>query len=264
MNNEIKRNMVAAQIERLEKALRYTEKVVESAPDGRVVIRNKNGHPYLTSIIENNNGLRKEKCVKPDSEYAKAAINALYCKKLQSVLRKELSCLQRFDSQYNPEEKYQIYYNFPPELQKLIRPIFKDKAMLRAEWQGASFESNSYPIDQSHTLLTNRGESVRSKSEVIIANVLDQMGLAYKYECMYQFGSWQTAPDFTVFNERDGLLYYIEYFGMMDDAEYQRDALKKISRYQQTPDANRFIYIFESKDAPMNMKAIENLLRVYF
>ena len=51
---------------------------------------------------------------------------------------------------------------------------------------------------------------------------------------------------------------------MMDDAEYQRDALKKISRYQQTPDANRFIYIFESKDAPMNMKAIENLLRVYF
>ena len=50
----------------------------------------------------------------------------------------------------------------------------------------------------------------------------------------------------------------------MDDESYASDAFKKISLYYSSPDAARFIPVFEQSGAPMDINAIENLLRRTF
>lgn len=47
-------------------------------------------------------------------------------------------------------------------------------------------------------------ERVRSKSEVIIADILNQEGIPYRYECPLQLKGWgKVYPDFTVLSERE-------------------------------------------------------------
>lgn len=68
--------------------------------------------------------------------------------------------------------------------------------------------------------LTRRGELVRSKSEKIIANELDHMGLPYVYETPFEGRDGTVRyPDFTI-DRGDGRIILIEHLGMLDRADY--------------------------------------------
>ena len=69
---------------------------------------------------------------------------------------------------------------------------------------------------------TLSGELVRSKSEVIIANILYQSHVPYEYEAplFAPDGSWR-LPDFTI--HWQGRAYYWEHLGMLDVEEYEQD-----------------------------------------
>jgi hypothetical protein len=70
---------------------------------------------------------------------------------------------------------------------------------------------------------TTRGELVRSKSEVIIANLLDGLGLPYGYEQPFMGPDGSVRyPDFTVDDAESGRRLLIEHLGMMDRPDYVR------------------------------------------
>lgn len=79
---------------------------------------------------------------------------------------------------------------------------------------------------------TKDGTHVRSKSEVIISNLLAEAGLKYKYEekLPYKDGKW-IEPDFTVYH--DGKTYYWEHVGMLGKEDYDENWSKKIDIYNQ-------------------------------
>ena len=65
---------------------------------------------------------------------------------------------------------------------------------------------------------TSKGERVRSKSEVIIADVLNREGVPYRYEYpIYIKGIGKIYPDFTVLNIGIRKEMIWDHFGMMDD-----------------------------------------------
>jgi ATP-dependent DNA helicase RecQ len=74
---------------------------------------------------------------------------------------------------------------------------------------------------------TLSGDLVRSKSEVIIANILYQSGIPFKYEArLVGPDSEIRSPDFTV--EWQGKTYYWEHLGMLDVEDYNQEwELKK-------------------------------------
>jgi len=80
---------------------------------------------------------------------------------------------------------------------------------------------------------TRRGESVRSKSEVIIANLLHGAGLDYEYE--YRLigpdGSVR-YPDFRIEDAETGQVIYWEHLGMMNDPSYQERWEQKLIWYR--------------------------------
>ena len=69
---------------------------------------------------------------------------------------------------------------------------------------------------------TARGEAVRSKSEVIIANLLHAKGVDYRYEEPMEIDGITKYPDFTIEDDNTGETYYWEHLGMLGDRSYRR------------------------------------------
>ena len=81
---------------------------------------------------------------------------------------------------------------------------------------------------------THRGELVRSKSEVIVANALDAERIEYTYEQLLDLadGRGEVLPDFTVEDEATGETWYVEHAGMLDDDRYRHRWEIKLGRYR--------------------------------
>lgn len=79
---------------------------------------------------------------------------------------------------------------------------------------------------------TVKGDKVRSKSEVIIANLLADNGIDYDYEKKLEYadGGW-IEPDFTIKNE-DGTELYWEHLGMLGVESYDNRRLRKQDIYE--------------------------------
>lgn len=69
---------------------------------------------------------------------------------------------------------------------------------------------------------TSRGEAVRSKSEVIIANLLHARHVDYHYEHPLELGGVVKYPDFTIEDDAAGITYYWEHCGLLHDPAYRR------------------------------------------
>lgn len=70
--------------------------------------------------------------------------------------------------------------------------------------------------------LTARGDAVRSKSEVIIANMLHANKIDYLYESPLEFNGVIKYPDFTIEDDDTGITYYWEHCGLLHDTAYNR------------------------------------------
>lgn len=81
---------------------------------------------------------------------------------------------------------------------------------------------------------TERGEAVRSKSEVIVANILNHEGIDYQYEARLigADGSWR-YPDFSFEDDELGIQIYWEHLGMLSQPDYLERWEKKLSWYRE-------------------------------
>ncbi|KAA0889843.1 AAA family ATPase [Oryzomonas rubra] len=80
---------------------------------------------------------------------------------------------------------------------------------------------------------TSRGEMVRSKSEVIIADHLASAKIEYGYEQPLAFGGAPKYPDFTIEDEASGVTYYWEHCGMLHVPTYRRRWKEKLIWYKE-------------------------------
>lgn len=108
-------------------------------------------------------------------------------------------------------------------------------------------------------IVTNLGETVRSKNECLFANKLNELGIGYVYEMI--IGD-EIAPDFTVFIQND--VFYIEVLGMMEQEEYREKLQEKIEKYRRfniVPGENLVLIDMTRK---IDMRQIERILTGLF
>ena len=235
-------------------------------PPQRIHINKQNQYYYIytSNSYKHTAGSPKRKYIHKNTSIADTLINVKYCMEILPVLEKELGVLEYFKEHYKPENKYLVREIIPAVFRDRLNYMIKMPEETCSEWRKAAYSANPYPISTSQVFITKNGEHVRSKAELIIANMLFDMGLAYRYEAEFRVGNRVYYPDFTIMHPHSCELFYLEYFGMMDDEDYQSSALKKIAAYQKTDAAARFIYIFESRAAPMNTQSIQSLLTNIF
>ncbi|MFG2099903.1 AAA family ATPase [Micromonospora echinaurantiaca] len=86
-------------------------------------------------------------------------------------------------------------------------------------------------IDRGLVHRTDGGELVRSKSEVIIANLLRQLNAVYKYEEPFTGDDGRTVrPDFTIETDLGDTVYW-EHLGMLTDPRYATKWAEKKTWY---------------------------------
>lgn len=79
---------------------------------------------------------------------------------------------------------------------------------------------------------TSRGDAVRSKSEVIIANLLHGRRIQYHYEQPLELDGVVKYPDFTIENDNTGVTYYWEHCGLLHEPAYYRRWKEKQDWYR--------------------------------
>lgn len=102
---------------------------------------------------------------------------------------------------------------------------------------------------------TERGELVRSKSEVIIANMLYHMKVDYLYEEPLRGGDGSLRfPDFTIdLSAEMGIRVFIEHLGLLHDPDYRRRWEQKVEWYasnQITEEGGENGILIISRDGP--------------
>lgn len=77
----------------------------------------------------------------------------------------------------------------------------------------------------------HNGLKLRSRGEVVIAQVLDSLGLEYKYEPTIFIGDYKYSPDFAVYLPEFERCFFIEFLGMLDKYDYAAKNSSKIYSY---------------------------------
>lgn len=151
------------------------------------------------------------------------------------------------------------------EFRKLLSSNFSPDNISLANWATAPYNKNT---NHPETLKYKTSSSyfVRSKSELIIDNMLTLNKIPFRYECCLDLNGIIVYPDFTIKHTKTEKIYYWEHFGMMDDPSYAQNAISKLQNYIAHgiyPTIN-LIITFETKDNPLNIDMIENIIKFYF
>lgn len=188
-----------------------------------------------------------------------------YDQKLLFSIEKELYAIQKYITSLPLLVAEDIYDRLHIERQKLLVPIYEPDELFVENWKSVQYEGKIFN-EFMPEFYTSMGQRVRSKSEIIIADMLDQKEIPYRYEYpLYLNGYGQIYPDFTTLNVRTRKEFIWEHFGMMDDPIYVENALQKITTYEQNgffPGEN-LILTFESKQIPPNNKILLLLIDKY-
>ena len=92
---------------------------------------------------------------------------------------------------------------------------------LAAESNSRSFKSNYY----------HKGIQMRSRAELLVAEVLDELNMQYKYEPAIEFNGTVYNPDFIVYIEAIDSCFIIEVLGMTDSQDYWYKNISKFTDY---------------------------------
>ncbi len=112
---------------------------------------------------------------------------------------------------------------------------------------------------------TARGELVRSKSEVIIANALYYHHLEYVYEPKLILDGIVKRPDFKVVDDDTGEVWYWEHCGLMDDPRYKKRWNDKKAFYQKNgiEEGKNLIVTFD-EDGALDSRKVERIIEETF
>ncbi|RAK15236.1 ATP-dependent exoDNAse (exonuclease V) alpha subunit [Anoxybacillus vitaminiphilus] len=116
---------------------------------------------------------------------------------------------------------------------------------------------------------TTRGELVRSKSEVIIADLLHANGINYLYEEPLKLGGTIRYPDFTIEDDDLGITYYWEHCGMLSNLEYRKRWEAKLEWYRShnilpIEEGGNLIVTMEAENGGIDSKKIQQLISSLF
>lgn len=112
---------------------------------------------------------------------------------------------------------------------------------------------------------TEKGEMVRSKSEMIIANMLFENHVPYTYEKEMDVGGYRKIPDFTIEDEESGDIWYWEHCGMMNVDSYRKrwKAKEKLYAENRIVEGKNLI-VSEEDDNGFDSSEVKKIIEKYF
>ena len=240
------------------------EKSLKNAPEGslRICSHGKRTQFYKRTDPKDCNGVY---IPEKDFRIAQKLAQKDYDKKVLNAVDKELNAIWKYKAACPEKAAEDIYEGLHRERQKIIMPVKETEEQFIKRWQEMEYKGKPF-YGGIAELYTAKGERVRSKSEVIIADLLSREGVPYRYEYPLYLNSYgEIYPDFTVLNVRTRKEMYWEHFGMMDEPEYAESVVQKIITYGQNGllQGEHLIFTYETSMKPLNQKQILPLIQQF-
>ncbi len=249
----------------LEELIQKVEKELPRLPQGniRIAMKGKTAQYFLCEKPGDTHG--KYISVK-EQDLIKKLVLRNYYEKMLRALKKEEKGIASYLSAIDGKRPEDIYTSLSKPRQELISPLILSKEMFAKRWAEEGYEKNPYKPEEV-IYETKRGDYVRSKSEVIIADIYYELGIPYRYEAAIHLKNGKVKyPDFTVLKVSTGKEYYHEHMGLMDDEGYRLGNMKKLDEYMKSGiyTGNNLILTFESKETPINISGIRKMIKDIF
>lgn len=201
-------------------------------------------------------------------DFAKKLINQEYKTKILKSALQEQKLLLKVSEFYKSKDLTAVFKKFPASKKQLIKPVTLSQEEYAKLWKSVPYTGKHFSETDGDYFTANH-ERVRSKSEIIIADLLKNAGVPYRYEFPIELShegyNIEVHPDFYCLNPRTRQEFCWEHFGMMDNPEYASKAINKIIIYTQNgwlPGKN-FILTMESTFSPLQTCTIEKLVAEY-
>lgn len=257
------------EIDQLRMLIQQKEKELEGAPKGRLRISGKGEKAQYYHVREgsgdNGTYLRRKK--PEDRRLIANLAQKDYDERILKVLRGQFQRLERasHDLADLETERERVFEALREQRKELVRPLWIPEKKYVEQWLAQPYKTNPYPMEDHQMLFTDRGVQVRSKSELIIAEKLEQLDIPYRYEPALILGDRTIYPDFLILNVRFRKEIYWEHLGMMDDPVYNEDALRKIKLYEKQGlfPGESLILTHETRRQPLDVALVNTLIRKY-
>ena len=169
----------------------------------------------------------------------------------------------------------ELYSKMNSARQALVTPFTLTEPQYAEQWQNVTWNGRPFS-DDLPVYTTSRGERVRSKSEVLIADALSRYKIPYRYEyplllrrAKQKSSSYANTvtfyPDFLCLNKRTRTEFYWEHFGLMDSQEYVNNTINKFKIYAENkiyPGIN-LIFTMETQTEPLTPHLLELIIEEY-
>lgn len=252
---------IRMELEREQALLERLESAYQDLPAGCIERKSRNGHEYLF-LKQVRDGVRTrvalsgrpdEDAVIADVAYRKGITRAM------PVLRKNISACMMFLKHFRVYDPYAMTEKGAPDPR-----LFLDGDTCDNEWAAAPCRRNPYYMNE-YKYETKKGESVRSKSEMMIADVLFDLGLEYRSDCGLTVGGATMYPDFQILRRNDHRVILWEHNGLLNNSEYVRRSYEKLERYARAGYVigKNLIVTSETEQSPLNRSVIMKKIEEY-
>ena len=255
---------------KLETELNKVEKRLKKMPKGRICVRQKGNrveYYYQQENETNTKTERNEKYMKKENIHiVKRIIQRDYDISLVKNIKKRIKIIEDFLMKYT-ETNVSIVYEKTTKNRRVLleHAIISDEEYVK-QWENVIYTGKNFP-DNTTELYSNRGERVRSKSEKIIADRLQVLGIPYRYEYPLQLKNDITIyPDFTLLNIDTKEEIYLEHCGLMSEQSYVDNLIFKLKTYEKNGiylGVNLFI-TYENNKHLFNAKLLDELVEKLF
>lgn len=260
----------AREIKELEKVKSRLNRMIENAPEGSLrIVADRSGKSRYYQKVQKESGWCNRYIPVSQRRLAEKLAQKSYAKKLATVIENEILALRQIEKNYDPDLKYEIYSRMSSERKALVKPYYVPAEVLLEQWEEE--EWIKYEGYSEYLMYdTEHGEKVRSKSEVILANLFHQRRdiLRYRYEeeLYLPKGDVTTHPDFTLYSMKHSKIVYWEHAGRMDDPQYADSFVRKMNSYivNGIIPGDNLIVTYESMDTPLDIQVIKKLIAKYF
>ncbi len=246
-----------ARSQQLDRLIKETNRKLKNLPEGKLIC--SGNKCYLSD------GHQKIYIKKKDEKLAQQLANKKYLSALLEDLEKEKSATDMYLRHCPKTKKADQLFAASDIFQNLLSPYFSPLSKELDNWMKSPYTTNTKHPEYL-TVKVGPNEFVRSKSEAMIAKLLKQHQIPYRYESQIVLDDMEIYPDFTIRHPKTGELYIWEHFGLLDNPQY----LKNMHGKMQTYTANNFlpginlITTFETLEKPLTFEMIEMQIQYYF
>ena len=251
--------------EYMEMLLSDIESELLLAPKGNLRVRNDNGIPRYYHLTKRGDTQGKY-IQKKNKLLACQLAQKDYLQRLQREAERELESINIYLLNHGEADLEKVYEELNPYRKEIVAPMIITDEMYAKQWENEPYETNPYYPDEK-VYPTKRDELVRSKSEVLLADMYYELGIPYRYEAELQLKNGKRKyPDFTLLDMHARKVIYHEHLGLLDNEEYLHANLVKLDEYRRNgiyPGKN-LIITYEGEGCYINIKEIKQMIQEIF